>query len=156
MRKSMLLAALVVAACSKEEAPAVDSAATAAPPPAAPAALTAADVSGTWTGTIKGEGDTTVTRFTVVSAVPGDSVGKFVAEGSKDTVTFTTRFDADSMMATSVAYREPNLPKGSPRVMFKSVGRMRDGKLVGNSALVVASKPDSVLSRSTWEATRAP
>lgn len=154
MRKSMLLAALIVVACSKEEAPATDSAATAAPPPAAPAALTPADLAGTWTGTIKGDGDTTVTRFTVVSA--GDSAGKFIAEGSKDSVAFTTRYDADSMIATSVAYKEPSMPKGSPQVMFKSVGRLRDGQLVGTSALVVASKPDSVLRRSTWEATRAP
>jgi len=155
MRKSMLLAALVVVACSKEEAPVIDSAATAAPPPAAPAALTAADVSGTWNGTSKEEGDTTVNRFTVTGA-PGDSVGKFIAEGSKDTVTFTRRLDADSMMVTSVAYTDPSLPKGSPPVMFKAVGRLKDGKLVGTSMLVVASKPDSVLGRSTWEATRAP
>ena len=154
MRKSMLLAALVVVACSKEETPAVDSAAPAAPP-AAPAALTAADVSGTWTGTSKEEGDTTVNRFTVTGA-PGDSVGKFIAEGSKDTVTFTRRLDADSMMVTSVAYTDPSMPKGSPPVMFKAVGRLKDGKLVGTSMLVLASKPDSVLGRSTWEATRAP
>ena len=155
MRKSMLLAALVVAACSKEEAPATDSAATAAPPPAAPAALTAADVEGTWNGTAKDEGDTAVTRFTVTGA-PGDSVGKYVAEGSKDTVTFTRRLDADSMIATSVAFTDPSMPKGSPPVMFKAVGRLKDGKLVGTSQLVLASKPDSVLGRSTWEATRAP
>jgi len=154
MRKSMLLAALVVVACSKEEAPVIDSAATAAPPPAAPAALTPADLAGIWKGTVKGDGDTTVTRFTVVSA--SDSTGKFIAEGAKDSVAFTTRYEADSMIATSVAYTDPILPKGSPKVMFKSVGRLRDGKLVGTSALVVASKPDSVLQRSTWEATRAP
>ena len=155
MRKSMLLAALVVAACSKEEAPATDSAATAAPPPAAPAALTAADVEGTWNGTSKAEGDTTVNRFTVTGA-PGDSVGKFIAEGSKDTVTFSRRLDADSMIVQSVAYTDPTMPKGTGQVMFKAVGRLKDGKLVGTSQLVLAAKPDSVLGRSTWEATRAP
>ena len=115
----------------------------------------AADVDGTWNGTSKAEGDTTVNRFTVTGA-PGDSVGKFIAEGSKDTVTFTRRLDADSMMVQSVAYTDPGMPKGTGQVMFKAVGRLKDGKLVGTSQLVLASKPDSVLGRSTWEATRAP
>jgi len=66
------------------------------------------------------------------------------------------RLDADSMIATSVPYTDPTLPKGSPKVMFKAVGRLRDGKLAGTSTLMVAAKPDSVLGRATWEATRAP
>ena len=155
MRKSMLLAAFVVVACSKEEAPATDSAAIAAPPPAAPAALTAADVAGTWKGTITPVApDTGVTRFTAVTV--NDSTGKFIADGAKDSVTYNLRYDADSVIATSVAYTDPSLPKGTPNVVFKSIGRLRDGKLVGTSSLVLASKPDSVLARSTWEATRAP
>ena len=156
MRKSILLAALVVVACAKEEAPATDTAAVAAAPtPAAPAALTPADVAGTWTGTITATPpDTGTTRFTAVTL--SDSTGKFIAEGAKDSVAYAVRFDADSMIATSVAYTDPTMPKGTPQVMFKSVGRLRDGKLSGNSMLVVASKPDSVLSRSSWEATRAP
>ena len=155
MRKSLLLTVLVVAACSKEEAPAVDSAATAAPPPAAPAPLTAADLAGTWHGIAKAEGtDSVVNRFTAVRST--DSTGKIISEGQKDSVAYTIRYDADSMIATSAAYTATDLPKGTPPVIFRSVGRLRDGKLVGTSTLMLASKPDSVLARSTWEATRTP
>lgn len=154
MRKSTLLALLVVVACAKEEAPAVDSAATAAMQPA-PAALTPADLAGTWNGTTKAEGtDSVVNRFTAMRTT--DSTGAIILEGSKDTVAYTMRYDADSMIATSVAYTDPSMPKGSPPVTFRSVGRLKDGKLVGTSTLMLASKPDSVLARSTWEATKAP
>ena len=152
MRKSFLLVAFVVAACSREEAPAVDSAATAAPP--APATLTAADVAGSWAGTIKDVGTDSVTNFTTVRT--SDSTGVFVAAGSPDSIPYMVRLDADSMIVTSVAYADPSAPKGSPEVMFRSIGRLKDGKLVGTGAVVVASKPDSVVSRSTWEATRVP
>ena len=155
MRKSLLLAALVVAACSKEETPAADSAATAAPPPAAPAPLSAADLTGTWHGIAKAEGtDSVVNRFTAVRST--DSTGKIISEGRTDSVAYTIRYDADSMIATSVAYTDPTLPKGTPQVMFRSVGRLKEGKLVGTSALMVAAKPDSVIGRTTWEATRTP
>ncbi|HEX6049075.1 MAG TPA: hypothetical protein VFZ21_07400 [Gemmatimonadaceae bacterium] len=152
MRKSFLLAAFVVVACSKEEAPAVDSIATATPP--APAALTAADVAGSWTGTIKEEGTDSVTSFTTTRT--SDSTGVFVPAGSPDSIPYAVRLDADSMIVTSVAYADPSAPKGSPEVMFRSVGRLKDGKLVGTGTVVLASKPDSVVSRSTWEATRVP
>jgi hypothetical protein len=33
---------------------------------------------------------------------------------------------------------------------------MKEGKLVGTATLMLASKPDSVLGKSTWEATKAP
>jgi hypothetical protein len=149
------LAALVVAACAKEEAPATDSAATAAPPPAAPAALTGADLVGTWNGIAKAEGtDSVVNRFTAVRST--DSTGMLISEGQKDSVAYTVRYDADSMIATSAAYTDAGLPKGTPQVMFRSIGRLKDGKLVGTSSLMLASKPDSVIARSTWEATRTP
>jgi hypothetical protein len=149
----MLLAVLAVAACAKEEAPAVDSAAPAVAPPVA-AALTPADLAGTWTGTIKQEGTDSVTNFTVVRT--SDSTGKFIEAGSKDSVAYTMRYDADSVITTSASYTDPTLPKGTGPVMFRSIGRLKDGKLVGTAALMLASKPDSVLSRSTWEATKTP
>ena len=155
MRKSLLLAALVVAACTKEETPAADSAAPAAPPPATPATLSAADLAGTWHGIVKAEGtDSIINRFTAVRST--DSTGKTISEGQKDSVAYSVRYDADSMIATSAPYTDPTLPKGTPRVMYRSVGRLKDGKLVGTSALMLASKPDSVIARSTWEATRTP
>ncbi|MDF2774321.1 MAG: hypothetical protein K0S86_3821 [Geminicoccaceae bacterium] len=151
MRKSLLLAAFVVAACSKGETPAVDSVATATPP--APVALTAADVAGSWTGTIREQGTDSVTSFTTTRT--SDSTGMFIPAGSPDSIPYTVRYDADSMIVTSAAYPDPSL-KGSPEVMFRSVGRLKDGKLVGTGTTMLASKPDSVVSRSTWEATKAP
>src|SRR5690349_15697422 len=118
MRKLFILAAAIVA-CSKQEAPPADTTPAAPPPPAAPAALTAADVAGTWTGTGKREGTDSTNTFTFMSV--NDSTGKIVFSGSKDTVTFATKFDADSLISTSKAYKDATLPKNAPPVMFHSV-----------------------------------
>jgi hypothetical protein len=152
MRKAIFLA-LAVVACSKEEAPAVDSAATAAPPPA-PAMLTAADVRGTWNGTSKREGSDSTVTFTVVSL--SDSTSALVFPNSTDSVSTTSRFDADSVIMTSEPYKDPTAPKGSPDVVFRSIGRLKDGKLVGMAYVSPAAKRDTVIMRTTWEATRAP
>ena len=154
MRKVLLIAVAVVA-CSKAETPAADTTATATPaPPPAPAALTAADVSGTWNGTSKREGSDSTVNFTLVST--SDSTGKFAFANSKDTTATKMKFDADSMIVTSAPYKDPLAPKNAPRVMFRSVGRMKDGKLVGTATVSPAAKPDSVVTRVNWEATKAP
>jgi hypothetical protein len=153
MRKAIILLVAAVA-CAKTETPATDTAATAMAP-AAPAALTAADLTGTWTGMSMAEGSDSVTnRWTVVRTT--DSTSKIIMEGSADSIAMTIRYDADSMVATSAPFTDPNLPKGAPQVTFRSVGRMKDGKLVGTSMAMLASKPDSVVTRSRWEATRTP
>jgi type IV secretory pathway VirB10-like protein len=157
MRKVFLLAAIVVVGCAKKETPAADTAAAApapAPPPPAPAALTAADIKGTWNGEAKREGDTTTTKWTVTST--SDSTGKIMFAANKQSVDFTTKLDADSMVATSKPYNDPSLPKGAPKVTFRSVGHLKDGKLVGTATLMLAAKPDSVLGKSNWQATKAP
>ena len=154
MRKVFLLAALVVA-CAKKEAPPADTATPAPPPPPPPPpALTAAAVAGTWNATSKIEGDTATQVFTFTSV--NDSTGKLTFTKTKTSVEYTTKFDADSLMATSKPYKDPGLPKGTPNVIFHSVGRMTDGKLAGTAAIVLASKPDSVVGKATWEATKAP
>ena len=159
MRKIMLFAVVLVG-CAKSETPATDSAAAAtaaaatpAPPPA-PAKLTAADVNGTWNGMTKAEGsDSVLSRWTSVSAT--DSTGKLLLQGAKDSIPFKTTYDADSMINTSAAYTNPGTPKG-PKVTFRAVGRLKDGKLAGTVVTRLASKPDSVVARSKWEATKAP
>ena len=153
MRKVLLIAVAVVA-CSKAETPATDSATAAPAPPPAPAALTAADVSGTWNGTSKREGTDSVGTFTLLNT--SDSTGKVVFPNVKDTVTTLAKFDGDSVIVTSSAYKDPSAPKNAPKVIFRSVGRMKDGKLVGVAAISPATKPDSVIARVTWEATKAP
>ncbi|MEW5916987.1 MAG: hypothetical protein AB1762_11300 [Gemmatimonadota bacterium] len=148
MKKAILLAAFVVACAPKDEA-AVDSAAAAGPAP-----LTAADVAGTWTGMTMLEGTDSVTnRWTIT----GDGMqGKLVNEGSTDTTTATTTYDADSLISTSTPYVDKNLP-GSPTVTFRSVGRLTGpGTMAGTATLMLASKPDSVIARVRWEATKSP
>jgi hypothetical protein len=154
MRKVFLIAAIVVA-CAKKEAPPADTATPAPPPPPPPPpALTAADVKGTWNGTSKIEGDTATNTFTFTNAT--DSTGKVTFTKTKTSVDYTAKLDAASVVATSKPYKDPGLPKGTPNVTFRSVGRMKDGKMSGTVALMLASKPDSVIGKGTWEATKAP
>ncbi|HEX5076917.1 MAG TPA: hypothetical protein VFW03_27155 [Gemmatimonadaceae bacterium] len=152
MRKVFLLA-ILVAACAKKE-PAPDTTTPAPPPPPPPPpALTAADVNGTWNGTSKAEGDTTTYAFTVAIS---DSTAKLTLDKTKQSVEYAVKLDADSMVATSKPFNDPSLPKGTPKVIDHTVGRMKDGKMVGVTTLVLASKPDSVVGKGNWEATKAP
>ena len=151
MRKALFLA-LAVVACSKAETPPVDSGAAAAAPPAVPAAITAADLRGTWNGTSKREGSDSIVNFTVISTT--DSTGKIVFGG--DSVNTVSKFDADSVIVTSDAYNDPSAPKNAPKVVFRSVGRLRDGKLGGIAYISPAAKPDTVIARVNWEAPKAP
>jgi len=149
MKKVILLAA-VLFACAKKEEPAPDTAALAAGPPP----LTAADLAGTWNGTAMAEtSDSVLFKFTVWSPAGTDS--KTLVEGQKDTVAVTHMISGDSVVATSAPHVDPTLP-GKPTVVFRAVGRMMGGKIVGNSTVMLASKPDSVLARSRVELTKAP
>lgn len=153
MRKFLILAATLVA-CSKAETPATDTTAMAPVMAPAPAMLTAADVAGKWTGMTMGEmSDSVTARWTTQSS--DGLAGKLTLEGSKVAIPFTVTYDADSMVATSNApYASPD-PK-VPKMNFRTVGRMKDGKLAGTVTNTLGSKPDSVVNRGRWEATKAP
>lgn len=149
MKKAILLAA-VLFACAKKDEPAADTAAMAAGPPA----LTATEIAGTWTGTAMAEmSDSVLFKFTVWSPTGMDS--KTLIGGQKDTVAVTHMFSGDSLVATSASYVDQTMP-GKPTVMFRAVGRMMGGKLAGTAAVMLASKPDSVLARNRWEMVKAP
>ncbi len=149
MKKAILLGALLLACAPKEE-PAADTAAMAVGPPA----LTATELAGTWSGVIMAEtSDSVLARFTVISPTGMDS--KSIDEGSRDTVAVTHAIDADSIVATSAPHTDNNLP-GKPQVTWRAVGRMMGGKLVGTSATMLASKPDSILGRARFEMTKNP
>lgn len=150
MRKAFFLAALVVA-CAKAETPPSDTASAMAPPP--PRNLTAADLAGSWNGVSKMEGsDSVTTRWTVTST--SDSTGTIVYQGTTTPVAFTNVIAGDSSVATSSPFVLPGSKPGAPKVIFKSVGRVQDGKFVGRSLVLLASNPDSVVGRRTFEATR--
>lgn len=152
MRKALFLAVLL-AACAKGETPPTDTAAAMTPPPP-PVKLTAADLAGSWTGTSKAAGTDSVTSKWVATST-SDSTGTATYEGTKTTVAYTTTFDADSVMVASAAFVPPGAKASAPKIMFKSVGRIQDGKLVGTAVTHLAAKPDSVLGRTTFEATRS-
>lgn len=146
MRKLMLLAAVLVG-CAKSETPPADTA-------MAPEMLTAEDIAGTWSGTTRIAGtDSVISRWTAMRMT--DSTGRLAMEGRADTVAYTVRFDGDSMIVTSAAYVEPDMP-GRPRVMFRSVGRLDGATLSGTSVTVLADRPDSVVARTEWSGTRVP
>jgi hypothetical protein len=155
MRKLLLVAA-VVTACAKSDAPKADTATAMAPaaaPAPEPAKLTAADLAGTWNGESKLAGkDSVVSKWTVVNVT--DSTGTLTNAGSKQKLPYSIKFDADSMISTSQPYVD-EMTKG-PKQVFHAVGWLKDGKLSGHSTTTLASKPDSVLGRITWTASKAP
>jgi hypothetical protein len=116
--------------------------------------MTAADMRGTWTGTGKSAGPDTAVAFSFVTT--SDSTAKFVFAGSKDSVNFKIKFDADSSISTSAAYTDPNAPKKAGKVTFHSIARLKDGKLVGVAHISPVAKPDTVVATVNWEATKAP
>ena len=96
--------------------------------------------------------DSVVQKWTVVNVT--DSTGTLTNVGGKQKVPYSIKFDGDSMVATSQPYVD-EMMKG-PKQVFHAIGRLKDGKLTGYSTTTLASKPDSVLGRSTWTASKAP
>ena len=101
-----------------------------------------------------GETSDSITNRWTTKSIDG-TTGSLTLEGQKDAITFTRAFDADSMIVTSAPYANPADAKG-PKLVFRSVGRLKDGKLVGTSANMLADKPDSVVSRGRFTATKTP
>ncbi|HSA56464.1 MAG TPA: hypothetical protein VLE53_12225 [Gemmatimonadaceae bacterium] len=152
MRRVFLLAGAALA-CAQPDTATSDSAAAA---PAAPAALTAADVSGTWNGvSLMATGDSVLERWTAMQGASENEVKTVSQSSPSDTVTWTRVLDADSMVVTSAPFT-PSMPPNSPQIVVRAVGRLVDGKLVGTSTTTLAAQPDSVVERARWEATRAP
>jgi hypothetical protein len=155
MRLTLILAVALVG-CAKADTPSTDSAAATSAPAtadAAPAAarLTAGDVAGEWNGVSYAEGsDSVLSRWSVRV---GDSVSVVVQQGSRDSVRYRVVYDADSSVSTSEPY---TATPGGPQVRVRAVGRLRDGKLVGQAVSTLAARPDSVVGRGRWEATRVP
>lgn len=127
MRRPLVLAAAVLAfaACAKKETPAADSPAAAAPPP--PAALTNADLAGTW----EGEGmlmnkDTVVVRFTLTNT--GDSSTLVFASGETVKSAAGT-ISGDSVMSTAGPFKS-QVRKGLQSTTHMVLRKQGD-KLVG-------------------------
>ena len=155
MRRTLKLIPVVIAvmACAKTETPPADTAAAMAPEPApmAPAAVTEADVAGTWTGTSKAEGgDTTTIKWTQVCAA-GSCKG--TTEGSKVVANATYTLAGDSAVGTTTPYSNPPMAKGA-KIIDTWVVHFNGDNATGTGAMKLASKPDSVVMRYSFTGTR--
>ncbi len=150
MRSLLLVPALLLAAaCGEKDAPE-----EMPPEVTAPAALSAANISGSWSGMTMASGtDSVVSSWT--STATTDSTGVLVFEGATDSIPYSTMFDADSAVFTSNPYIDPAREDGM-MVMWRSVGRLQaDGQLRGTVQTMVVGTTD-VVDTGDWHATRAP
>lgn len=150
MRKFLLLPVLLWA-CGGSDAK-VDTV-------AAPAALTTADVAGTYTGSTMAETtDSVLSTWTgwVATNAAGGLEGKIVNHAApNDTVTFTQTIVGDSVISESAAYLDPLAPKGSPQLQWTSVAHRAGNDWSGTLAIRIAGS-DSVVQRAHWKGTRTP
>ncbi len=146
--RRLLLAVPFMIACAKAETPAADSAAAAA----APAALTDADVSGTWTGTAMMEGtDSVVAHWTQVCA---SGTCRGTSQENPDTVVSTYVIAADSSVGTSQPFAEKSM--GGVMLVDNWVVRVMGMQATGTGKFTLASKPDSVVMRYRIVGSKAP
>lgn len=144
-----LLAVPFILACAGAETPPADSAAAAT----APAALTDADVSGTWTGTAMLEGtDSIIAHWTQVCSA-GTCRGTS-QEAPGDTVVSTYVLEADSSRGTTQPYADKSM--GGIMIVDSWVARISGNQVTGTGKFTLASKPDSVLASYRIVGTKSP
>ena len=146
--RRLLWAVPFLIACGGAETPPADSAAA-----AAPAALTDADVSGTWTGTAILEGtDSVIAHWTQVCG--GGTCRGTSQESPGDTVVSTYVLEADSSRGTTQPYADKSL--GGIMIIDNWVARISGTQVTGSGMFTLAAKPDSVLARYRIVGSKAP
>jgi len=145
MRRYLLVLPFLFACAKGEEAPA-DSAAPAV------AAVTDADVAGTWTGSFKPDGQDSTFAFTDICG--GGTCRLIAANAPTDTVTSTYTIDADSVHGVSTPYVDKTM--GGATLIDHWIARPKAGQVIGRGWMVLASKPDSTVLTYTFTATRNP
>ena len=145
MRRYMLVLPILFA-CAKEEAPPADSAA------ASPAAATDADFAGNWSASLMPEGSDSV--LTTATYTCGSGSCRFVsALAPKDTVAFTYTISGDSAMYSAAAYKDA---QSGAMVTNSGVSRVSGNSASGSGMVRLADKPDSVVLRYHFRATKQP
>ena len=145
MRRYLLVVPFILA-CGRGETPPADSAAL------APAALTEADVAGTWSGTATLEGtDSILAHWTQVCA---DGTCRGTSQESPDTVVSTYMLDADSTVGSTQPFA--NKAMGGITVTDHWMVRISGNQATGTGMFKLADKPDSVIARYRIAGSKAP
>lgn len=146
MRRYLFIVPFIIA-CGRAETPEFDTAAMAA----APAALTEADVAGTWTGTAMIEGTDSV--FANWTNICSDGTCRFTTtQNPADTVAQTYVLEADSMRGTSQPHPAPDM--GGVMVIDNWVARLAGMQVSGTGMMTLADRPDSVVMRYRFTGTK--
>jgi hypothetical protein len=146
MRRMLLLCAVLFMGCAKSEPPASQSTGTAAEP--APAAISLADVAGTWDGTVTAAGSDSVLTLIEVTAT-AEATGWSMTVTNAKTPTMKSVVPATSVVAAgdSVVVEagpfQSVLRKGQ-QVSTHTVYRLQDGKLVGSIEATYAASGDKL------------
>ena len=147
MRRYYLLAIPLAFACAKKDDMSADSAAMAA----APAALTEADVAGTWSGTLMAEGsDSVLANWT--DTCGGGTCRLVSSTAPGDTVAFTYMIEGDSARYSAPAHKDATL--GGAMVTDAGVARVSGNQITGYGVVSLAAKPDSVVLRYRFTGTK--
>ena len=145
MRRLLLVVPFLFACAKGEEAPA-DSAA------AAPAALTEADVAGSWSGNLMMEGSDSVVA-TWSDTCGGGTCRLVVSNAPNDTIVTTYTIAGDSVRYTAGPNKDPQ-----SGAMVNDVGaaKISGNQITGGGIVTLAAKPDSVVTRYRFTGTKNP
>jgi hypothetical protein len=145
--RRLFIAIPFLIACGGSEMPPADSAA------AAPAALTEADVAGTWSGTLAAEGsDSVLGNWTVL--IGGGTYRLTTLEAPADTVNGTYSLEGDSSRYSSAPYADAMF--GGAMVTDAGTTRIDGNMLTAMGMIRLADNPDSVLMRYKAMGTKNP
>ena len=138
MQFTMCCAVTIGLGCAKTDVPATDTTAV-----AGPAALSAADVAGTWNNqAVALSGDTTAIPSVLVAT--SDDTGWTLTFPGRPPIATRVTFDADSVMTESGPYE--SVRRKGVQVVTSGVYRLRNGKLEGTSVARYATRgADSVM-----------
>jgi len=146
MRRFVFAVPFIIA-CGGAETPPADSAAM------APAALTEAEVAGTWAGTAMLEGtDSVIGHWTNMCSA--GTCQLTMTESPKDTVISTYVLEGDSARYSIPPRAEPTM--GGAMVIESGVARYAGNQISGSGMVKLADRPDSVVMRYRFTGSKAP
>jgi hypothetical protein len=145
MRRFLLVVPFIIA-CGTAETPPADSAAMAV----SPAALTEAEIAGTWTGTAMMEGTDSV--FARWVQVCGGGTCRGTSQENPDTILSTYILEGDSSRGTTQPFADKTM--GGIMVTDNWVARVSGNQVTGTGMIRLADKPDSVVMRYRFTGTK--